>query len=827
MDNIIVEQMLPKPTRTYLKVDRMNDHKEFITAKYNAGLKQRAILQALKVERGVTLELYKLKRMLKGWKAQKNLTIRRKLYIRNKIEKRKLDGKQTHRVILANNQREVTQEELDGIMSATVSFFKDVEPSPIDAVFSTPVSAETTDVSEAVMETSVEAPMHIAIDEEVDDDKSAETALSSDGMELEMNEEHHQPDPWFFDKTNSDDIYDNPNHESCLVDDSLITRYGPLGNPTKAIYTSDDFIEALIRLGCSNEDALVGEANGETSSENNEIEGDDEWEDDEWEDDEWEDDPFFPNQESGDIGEVENMTEFNETDLVENLAMTSGSSISDTRESKSEGQHQFTVQEGYGSIEDAHDETPLRRYARQKRPQFWTRIEKWKEEAREFIEKVDTLSQEHSISLQNAENIVSAKWEREYNYEAYPYHIYKQILGEGARTMAGIDGVDSDLLCGIVEDNFTPLRRAANELSPDNRARIDFDSYLVHFPFVIDKYGLNHFFTASILIAAIRVFYQLVYTFNFSDLLDASAFCIYDSIGMGAHSDALSCIIVDRTKIEPTLAVAYDAATSNLQEMVLQIYGPDHPKTLRLFSTLAWYMLMGSAETRRQSELITYGIIQTIKARYTTYQGSSQRAMIVCFTNLGDILGVFDNFYLSSKILVEPSIWEAEYEHCRALLPTGSSMHHLGIAYGKIGKYEEGLRALLTCFNGYRDQFDINHPESLEQIAKITQIMDLRGPVLYNHLDTFYDGLLESLDAAGRANSRGYQSLYKARKRGGIDASEYAHILALRRSGTRTPDLQDFVYAQGLECWLYDQEVPFVAQQGGWVQEINYEDMID
>ncbi|KAF3915782.1 hypothetical protein ABW20_dc0109797 [Dactylellina cionopaga] len=107
--------------------------------------------------------------------------------------------------------------------------------------------------------------------------------------------------------------------------------------------------------------------------------------------------------------------------------------------------------------------------------------------------------------------------------------------------------------------------------------------------------------------------------------------------------------------------------------------------------------------------------------------------------------------------------------------------------------------------------------------------MDERGPILYNHLQSSFDKLLRSLEAAGKAKGGTYQELCRARKRCGINAREYVDILTLRsaRARSKTPDLQDFWYSRSLECCLSHQDEPFVTNEGGWVEEIDYLDGLE
>ncbi|KAK6524035.1 hypothetical protein TWF694_005702 [Orbilia ellipsospora] len=137
--------------RSYLKVEKLEAHKDFILEKRNAGAKHKDIITALRVEKGILLKPYHLKRVLKVWNvSNKNLTIRRKLCVRNGIQERLVHNKPAPRVWFKRSGRELTQAEMDGIVGAADDVFQGVMPSPAggDIILSTPTPDRSENIDE-------------------------------------------------------------------------------------------------------------------------------------------------------------------------------------------------------------------------------------------------------------------------------------------------------------------------------------------------------------------------------------------------------------------------------------------------------------------------------------------------------------------------------------------------------------------------------------------------------------------------------------------------------------------------------------------------------
>ncbi|KAF3317417.1 hypothetical protein TWF173_011071 [Orbilia oligospora] len=721
------------PTRSYLKAEDLEVHKDFIQGLHKAGRTQKDIVKELKTQRGIDLPIHKLKRMLDKWgSSKKNLTKKRRVDIANAIEKRRQLGKVTHKVILKRSKKEIPKEEVIGVNS-----------SPRRLIFSivTP---------NAVLEDGQERIT------EISDDIETTNRFTESDIEPEWEEEEGEPE--------------EVNNEAL-----------------------EDLAATFIRLGLENQNALIAAPEDHTASPSKTEEDKDK-----------------------ELEEVisAGFSQLYPTDEPE--IPSEGHQAASTGDSDAVGQdrHDGVAEAVISPAPDAQEHgSPLTRYARENRHHLWAAIGVLRGRAKTFLEEVNLVVEGRGISLAKAAAIVRLEWEDRNGQEPLPYHIHKQILtfnqaGEeeemhmtpGITESESIAGVDADLLCQILEDNFAALVEAASKLPPDSWSMVMFKSWTVHIPFIISKYGLCHYFTARALNVAKDVLNDLIGARRAGEIINLSLLCVFDRIGMGTHQFALDCWLLefDLELEHPELISGAKKAYENKQKLLLKKHGQSHLKTLRFFTDLAYEMVHSKVpETRQRGELLAFGIIQTLRATYRVYSSYTMIFMSSCFRSLGSLLLKFRRPHLAASLLLEPSSWA---EDLTTINPTQSCRHLLGRAYADTGRYKESLHTLFFCLNSFRDQYD------------------LRGPVLYNYLDSTLDKLLQSFERAGKAKSRAYQELWKARKRGGFDLEGYANILA--HSGNS--DSQDYWYSQGLQSWLFhqDQDLRFGANNGGWVEEM-------
>ncbi|KAF3284119.1 hypothetical protein TWF970_011340 [Orbilia oligospora] len=707
------------PTRSYLKAEDLEAHKDFIQGLHKAA---RRLILRVNVMHG---RIHKLK------------------HIANAIEKRRQLGKVTHKVILKRSKKEIPKEEVIGIIRSTLKYSQSVNSSPRGLIFSivTP---------NAVLEDGQER------NTEISDDIETTNRFTESDIEPEWEEEEGEPEEM--------------NNEAL-----------------------EDLAATFIRLGLENQNALIAAPEDHAASPSKTEE---------------DKDKELEEVISAGFGQLY------PTDEPE--IPSEGHQAASTGDSDAVGQdrHDGVAEAVISPAPDAQEHgSPLTRYARENRHHLWAAIGVLRGRAKTFLEEVKLVVEERGISLAKAAAIVRLEWEDRNGQEPLPYHIHKQILtfnqaGEeeemhmtpGITESESIAGVDADLLCQILEDNFAALVEAASKLPPDSWSMVMFKSWTVHIPFIISKYGLCHYFTARALNVAKDVLNDLIGARRAGEIINLSLLCVFDRIGMGTHQFALDCWLLefDLELEHPELISGAKKAYENKQKLLLKKHGQSHLKTLRFFTDLAYEMVHSKVpETRQRGELLAFGIIQTLRATYRVYSSYTMIFMSSCFRSLGSLLLKFRRPHLAASLLLEPSSWA---EDLTTINPTQSCRHLLGRAYADTGRYKESLHTLFFCLNSFRDQYD------------------LRGPVLYNYLDSTLDKLLQSFERAGKAKSRAYQELWKARKRGGFDLEGYANILA--HSGNS--DSQDYWYSQGLQSWLFhqDQDLRFGANNGGWVEEM-------
>ncbi|KAF3122830.1 hypothetical protein TWF703_001106 [Orbilia oligospora] len=363
------------------------------------------------------------------------------------------------------------------------------------------------------------------------------------------------------------------------------------------------------------------------------------------------------------------------------------------------------------SVDDIQDDTPLGKYARQTRQAFWDELKSWKKQAMEFVEGIGSISKERGISLLKAGDIVSMEWGRRGCVGNLPYHIYKQILDmdEGAKSVptAEVDGVNRELLCQAIEENFAALKRVLEQFPSNHYHWESPDGFTVHIPFVLSNDN--------------RFVRDLGFDGHLVATIQASALCIYNGIGMIMHEMALDSLDwIPELWMEPELVQAHNRAFKNMTTITLQKYGQSHPKTLQLLSKMARDFL-DSGQAQR-GELMVYGLIQGLRTTPQVYTGYQKSSITTCWRVVGDALLRLRKFDLVARLLVQPASWEGSPGTFLAAFPIMSCSHLLGCAYAELVECKRSLDALFFCFNGYRSTLDIEHPQSLAQMKKLLRL---------------------------------------------------------------------------------------------------------
>ncbi|KAK6499944.1 hypothetical protein TWF481_010300 [Arthrobotrys musiformis] len=607
----------------YLKIKDMEDHKEFILSERRAGTKQKDIIEALEV-RGVKLPIHKLKRMLNKWEASNhNITKKIEMSVRHGIEKRQRGGKWTHKVVMKRKGKQLTQEQLTAIMAASSEYFKGVKPSSKDlVVLSTPTPKS---VYEDSHEGIAEFPENIELQYDRIDHNYVQSLIQvedalggtgtggeqsdnddlmySDEMDVDINSDvgPDVPSPARFlgrrdqeEEEGEEHMIDSEEYqdEEQYTTDSKEDQDGEgcMTDIEEGVESAERLTKVLANLGRGHRDEIIAAAQGHPAA------------------------AAEPEESTEELAEIV-LSGLNkmvpEKGRLEAPDSSDGDTWVDAGGQSRRGSGSAAV---VNSTDNAEAETPLGGYARRKRHELWAQISYSKGKAAEVVEEVKSVSEGRGVSLVEAADIVSREWERSGGNDRLPYHVCKQILDEGIgeydegtmpASANNVDGVDNNLLCRIIEENFVGLERAARKLSSDSADRRYFDEYVVHIPFVLSKYGSNHFFAALCLQAAAIVLENLISEFRSARITKICAMCIFNSVGMAADEDALDCVGRLPIDLEPGLAAAATKALNNIQRTVLRKYGPTHPKTLFLILGLADY---------KDWELVAYGVLHTIQA---------------------------------------------------------------------------------------------------------------------------------------------------------------------------------------------------------------------
>ncbi|KAK6344364.1 hypothetical protein TWF696_008003 [Orbilia brochopaga] len=102
-------------------------------------MSQKQVLAALDTEQGVKMTLSHLKRLYRIWElSKKNITIKRKKYVRDVLKKRQDEGKTQHRVRHKKSDQDVDDAVLQDILAISPRHFEGVGSSPGDIEILTP-----------------------------------------------------------------------------------------------------------------------------------------------------------------------------------------------------------------------------------------------------------------------------------------------------------------------------------------------------------------------------------------------------------------------------------------------------------------------------------------------------------------------------------------------------------------------------------------------------------------------------------------------------------------------------------------------------------------
>ncbi|KAK6527579.1 hypothetical protein TWF694_004563 [Orbilia ellipsospora] len=754
----IVQSNPSGPGRKYVQLKDAEVHKAFIVEKHQAGFRQQQIVDALQAERGVTLETHRLKRFLDKWGLScEALTKKRKLHIQQCIRTRINDDKIRHSVRFKRSKRQLNQDEIAYIMGLSPKQFKNIKPSPGGIIIETPTPA-TQENEDLESSPTITKDNLMNIDEFETEDTALETEIGAgvlaDEYPMEpMLEGSFQKEKRFVHRNQ-----DTPNYR--------------LASSSKEESDTIDVLEKVSWFSgpSSRRDEEQGIASVDQDS-HSASQRDDEA-------------PPLRDHASSDLNEPDDSSsESNESEII-----------------------------SWG--------TPFNRYALFCEEELQYELLFWKKKAQEFVEIVAKEAESNNISLEKAEELVTEQIQQVELNDPLPYQVCMVLLNGSTADFSPSELAFGPEISAWIENNFFSIRTRYMMLAPMARNSMEWilDSYLVHIPRIIREYGGRHFFTAYSLYQAGVLLAVLSYDFGpVVCALQTIAIEIFYEIGMGTHSIVIEMIrsgndaFVDDVKPNPSV----DKSRAKIQQACLQKYGKTHPRTLLVFSELALRTFVVNKKVRDGS-LIACGVFYTIE---NSPQTSLEYDQMLLYTSLNFLAFVFQRCrkYKLATMALERAL---SLTHGK---PTFFRLSGLGIVYSKQGEYAKSLKAHFTALHQAMLFNGLEHESIGAYIGCITDVMDKRGPIIYTTLGSSFESTFKILDGIKKTKSLFFRRLWEAWEKGGVDHDklqlEYSDILAqnfTHQQRASTPDLQSYMYFQGLEDWVHLQGASVPSDDRIW-----------
>ncbi|EPS42603.1 hypothetical protein H072_3406 [Dactylellina haptotyla CBS 200.50] len=757
----IIRKDPSKPPRQYLKLEGIEEHKDFILSKHNAGVRQKHILAALR-GRGVNLDLHQLKRILDMWGvSHKSLTRKRKLFIQRSIQKRQKLNKNTHKVRLGRSGRVLTQEEIDEIMAATPGYYKTDKQSPGDIILSTPTPAPQ------IEEEDPSSSDEFDVDSLNDENMSDADGDSIDGMPM-------------IEVSDADSISGQPGY---LVETNLLSieqEYMAATDEIKHLYQSP--IDIF-------QDNLASEYTEQQTFQAPESE-----------------DSIEKLQDTISI----NMDKIFSAEL-ESEERLPGERLEESSDTESD------------IMENDLAETLPSRYARLFEELVEIELNSLKADATRFMREAECLAMELKITVEAAADQLYAS-DIENGDMVLPYYVCNQILDEtGPHPLIKnkpvlVNDCTADEISECIE--MLSLLMVISPHAPYNPSLY---RYFIHLPTILKKYGLYHIYTAYCMHKSMTVVMDIAVIVRdlipFSVRFNSYLLDILHVMGIGCHEMVLV-----------TLDQRADQGFSTGEEIkpvevtlkgFLKRYGRYHYSTTFGFSKLAARMCRVQGLEREGKELV-YRIYHATKMSFLGNSIIARKWTRTTLLSLAYSLTLLENPRSALKMIKQAE----EYNSDSLRLVTNPIYEKptKAACYKRLGRFNESLEEYFDILHYHKEVQGINSVHAQLVIELIIRIMDDRGPVLYTSLDPVFQRVFNKFEKARRTGSKTYQQFWKAWERGGISTKElqeeYANALAARaKNRSSTLDLQDFIYFQGLENWMYSQGVPMETEAVGWVED--------
>ncbi|EPS45555.1 hypothetical protein H072_474 [Dactylellina haptotyla CBS 200.50] len=756
MDRIIITTELPERTgrRGYLKLKDIAKHKSFILDMHNAGKKQRDIINALKEQKGVVLELHRLKRILNKWKAShKSLTKRRKLCLRNKIEKRQNENKYSHKVTFKRSGRVLTQEEIKDTMAISPSYFEGVKPSPGDMVICTP-APDTKQANKNPEANTIEqyldledlnpSSQNLDIDNNTENIVVRDTCSIGDGAELPVE-------------------FDDSDEQSSIIAEEDDRSWSDLDEERVYPFPAGSNLEELCSLGLNDQNSMV---------------------------------------------------DFGDEDIADTISLNSH--LGSTENLGSEETE--TEIQAPDKPRDNAPETPIQSYTRAHEKDFQNYVTTWQAIAEEYLDLYKELSMRFDIPLENVADRFSDYILDFFGYhDVLPYHICLQILEDHPPILLNqthiTSSIDENMLCEFFESKAEMVVEVLSVSPRPDSPQVwqIINENLVHIPRLIEDYGLYHFFT-------VRGQGNCYILLKYLDILSDSEVCdlrfyVLDCLNvLGLSSLHISLRILGTTSYPDPERAKADLLEDDIRRNILKRHGKSDVRTIFAYSCLARTLAFRGD---RRSETMAYGIIDTIKNLPATVSQHHKMWVVTSLENLGMALVSVRKYNLVVKILEQARFWHNHELSGGMRIPIPQANQYLGIAYDELGEYKKSLGAFYRLFYDNKEKFPFDDWRVVDSISWITEVMEKRGPIIYTSVDPIFDSIFRVYEKAGKTNHWAFRKLWAVWENSGIDVEklrdEYKQILSLevarRTTREKTPDLQEFFYFQGLESWVYSQKI--------------------
>ncbi|KAK6515882.1 hypothetical protein TWF281_004473 [Arthrobotrys megalospora] len=738
--------------RAYRKLKDIEVHKDFVLQRHQAGIRQKDIRAALKRETGIDLEPYNLKRILNKWGvSHKSLTKRRKLYIRRIVDERRRGGKRDPRVRLGRSNRVLNDEEVNEIMNLQLDYFKDTKPSPGDIEFSSPTPAadstgDETDLSQGTL-SNRESPY-------TNRDSSQTMDIESDNNGI------HIDDPV------QEETTGNEEEEPLLPAQTIYELIG--GGVSRSEYTIEELQEAIV-TGIK---ALGLRDNQEVDIIDEDV--------------------------LGDITEVAGIQDKPWHEVPQVHANDWSSPL-------------------------------LREYARMYEDVYRDWVDYWKTLANEKLLEFQEFL-ELGMSYEEASRRVSVECERQDQF-FLTYKACTNILrprtdapnheperecekDKGKAILSYVDNVFSILETTCPWEYFLGPQ-AAYIYGID-----DFRKFVVHLPRIIQEHGYQSFFTALCLQGTLETLIEFDWNlcwdlrapgFGARDLvspLAENSILIFDAVGMGCEPLAWTQYYVRLTECQER---------DRLLQRLRRRYGGSHPFTLGIeIQILNWMTRDGGfldPVRRKHIETLLSKFVHKLMRVHLSvgsYHVSDLFAMLPGFILWFDV----PTAMIFAKIL-QRYISGAEFRQDAQTRSGKSVLSHctfaLGVAYSTAEKFTLSLATLIRAYGMFNQQ--LRPAFAALSLTLMCQVADARGPILYASLDPVFADARARFAKVGSSNGFIRRTLspyiYKHRAyRMSRLGKEYSNMLALRPlKRSSTPDLQQYLYYQSLESWMYSEGV--------------------